>query len=82
LSTGGSGRAHLARLAVLPEIQGRGIGRALVQDLFAQLVRNGVYRVSVNTQNDNATSLRLYQRLGFVRTGEQYPVYLYDVPAV
>jgi len=25
--------------------------------------------------------LRLYQKMGFVRTGEQYPVYIYDVPA-
>jgi ribosomal protein S18 acetylase RimI-like enzyme len=81
LSTGSGQRAHLARLAVQPSLQGRGVGRGLVQELFSSLVHNGIYRLSVNTQSDNMVSLRLYQRMGFVRTGEQYPVYLYDVPA-
>ena len=81
ISTGSGQRAHLARLAVQPSLQGRGVGRGLVQELFSSLVHNGIYRLSVNTQSDNTVSLRLYQRMGFVRTGEQYPVYLYDVPA-
>ena len=81
LSTGGSHRAHLARLAVSPSMQGRGIGQTLVSDLFTALVNNGVYKLSVNTQSNNQTSLRLYQRMGFLRTGEQYPVYTCQVPA-
>jgi ribosomal-protein-alanine N-acetyltransferase len=81
LSTGGGQRAHLARLAVNSSMQGRGIGRALLNDLFAKLEDHGIYKLSVNTQSDNAVSLNLYQKTGFVRTGEQYPVYIYDVPA-
>ena len=81
LSTGSGQRAHLARLAVHPALQGRGVGRALLTDLFSRLVQNGIYRLSVNTQSDNVVSLSLYQRLGFIRTGEQYPVYVFDVPA-
>jgi len=81
LSTGSGQRAHLARLAVHPALQGRGVGRALLTDLFSRLVQNGIYRLSVNTQSDNVVSLGLYQRLGFIRTGEQYPVYVLDVPA-
>lgn len=81
LSTGGSQRAHLARLAVDPVMQGRGVGRALLGDLFAKLEEHGIYKLSVNTQSDNAVSLNLYQKTGFVRTGERYPVYFYDVPA-
>lgn len=81
LSTGGGQHAHLARLAVHPAWQGRGLGRALVNDLLAKLVHNGIYKLSVNTQSDNVASLALYQRLGFIRTGEQYPVYVFDVPA-
>lgn len=81
ISTGGGQRAHLARLAVRPAVQGRGTGRALVSDLLEKLVNNGVYKLSVNTQSDNPASLRLYQRMGFVRTGEQYPVYTCEVPA-
>jgi ribosomal protein S18 acetylase RimI-like enzyme len=79
LSTGGGQRAHLARLAVHPAVQGKGAGRALLNDLFNYLTHAGISRLSVNTQSDNSVSLRLYQRMGFVRTGEQYPVYTFDV---
>ena len=81
ISTGGGQRAHLARLAVHPAVQGQGAGRALLNDLFVQLIYMGISRLSVNTQSDNQASLSLYQRTGFVRTGEQYPVYTFDIPA-
>jgi ribosomal-protein-alanine N-acetyltransferase len=81
LSTGGGQRAHLARLAVHPAGQGKGVGGALLNDLFAYLNYTGIRKLSVNTQSDNRVSLSLYQRMGFVRTGEQYPVYTFDVPA-
>lgn len=81
LSTGGGQRAHLARLAVHPAVQGKGAGRALLNDLFRYITYAGISRLSVNTQSDNQASLSLYQRTGFVRTGEEYPVYTFDVPA-
>ena len=81
ISTGGGQRAHLARLAVHPAVQGKGAGRALLNDLFVFLTHMGISRLSVNTQSDNQASLNLYQRMGFVRTGEQYPVYTFDVSA-
>ena len=80
LSTGGGQRAHLARLAVHPAVQGQGAGRALLNDLFRYITYAGISRLSVNTQSDNQASLSLYQRMGFVRTGEEYPVYTFDVP--
>lgn len=81
ISTGGGQRAHLARLAVHPVVQGKGAGRALLNDLFVFLTSMGTSRLSVNTQSDNQASLSLYQRTGFVRTGEQYSVYTFDIPA-
>ena len=81
ISTGGGQRAHLARLAVHPAVQGKGAGRALLNDLFVFLTHMGIARLSVNTQSDNQASLSLYQRMGFARTGEQYPVYTFDIPA-
>jgi ribosomal protein S18 acetylase RimI-like enzyme len=81
ISTGGGQRAHLARLAVHPVVQGKGAGRALLSDLFTFLTYMGISRLSVNTQSDNQASLSLYQRMGFVRTGDQYPVYTFDIPA-
>lgn len=80
LSTGNSFGAHLARLAVRPEAQGRGLGSALVRDLILSLKeRDSLSRITVNTQNNNSTSLALYHKLGFQRTGEQFPVYTCQV---
>jgi ribosomal protein S18 acetylase RimI-like enzyme len=77
LSTGNPFAAHLARLGVKPEAQGRGVGSALVSGMIQSLDLNQLNRLSVNTQSDNATSLSLYKKLGFVRTGEQFPVFVY-----
>jgi ribosomal-protein-alanine N-acetyltransferase len=80
LTTGHGQRAHLARLAVHPSMQGRGVGRTLLNDLFGYLTQTGTQRLSVNTQNDNEASLTLYTKMGFTRTGEEYPVYTFEVP--
>ena len=69
--------AHLARLAVRPALQGRGVGRAIIADLVQQAERHGMSRLTVNTQSDNAISLALYEKTGFRQTGERYPVYQY-----
>ena len=70
---------HLARLAVLPEFQGRGIGTSLLSDLLTQFVRRGALVVTVNTQKDNQTSLSLYKKTGFIFSGEEYPIFQYEV---
>lgn len=75
LSTGKPSGAHLARLAVRRDAQGSGLGSALVLDLISQMRQRSADLISVNTQNDNRSSLALYQRIGFVRTGEEYPVF-------
>ena len=77
LSTGNAFGAHLARLGVRTEAQGRGIGAALVSDLVHKLDPNHLTRLSVNTQADNVASLSLYKRMGFIQTGEQFPVLVY-----
>lgn len=79
LSTGKVDGAHLARLAVRRDAQGFGLGAALVSDLILRLRRQGANLITVNTQNDNHASLTLYQKMGFIRTGEEYPVFRYFV---
>lgn len=66
---------HLARLAVSPDFQGIGVGSHLLFDLLMQFHRRGVSAVTVNTQHDNYASISLYRKLGFVPTGETYPIY-------
>ena len=79
LSTGKPSGVHLARLAVRKEAQGSGLGAALVNDLIGQMQARGEDLISVNTQGDNRVSLALYQKTGFVRTGEEYPVFCFDI---
>lgn len=79
ISTKNPSGGHLARLAVRKESQGRGVGTALVADLINQMKRRGLYRLTVNTQDDNTPSRILYRKIGFHETGEQYPVYEYQV---
>ncbi|HMR99225.1 MAG TPA: GNAT family N-acetyltransferase [Anaerolineales bacterium] len=79
ITTGEKQRAHLARLAVTPAAQGRGVGGFLVGGLLTRLLDYGIGKLSVNTQSDNGSSLALYEKMGFTRTGERYPVYVFDV---
>jgi ribosomal protein S18 acetylase RimI-like enzyme len=68
--------AHLSRLAVLPDRQQRGIGRALVSGLIYHFIQElEIRRITVNTQSDNHSSLALYDHMGFSLTGERFPVY-------
>ncbi len=78
ISTKNSFGVHLARLAVSPALQGQRLGYALIQDLLRQIYRMGIFRLTVNTQSDNRASLALYQKIGFVLTGEHYPVFTYQ----
>ncbi len=75
ISTAGSEGGHLARLAVHPRVQGEGVGYSLIRDLLVQFYRRGALKITVNTQINNVASLALYQKAGFNRTGEIYPVY-------
>jgi ribosomal protein S18 acetylase RimI-like enzyme len=71
--------AHLARLAVIPAAQGRGAGAALVSHLIRSFGVGQLSVLSVNTQADNTASLALYKKLGFLRTGEQFPVFVHPI---
>ena len=66
---------HLARLAVRPGSQQKGVGTALVLDLLRRFKNQGAMRVTVNTQENNEPSKNLYSRAYFRQTGEKYPVF-------
>ena len=73
--------AHLSRLAVLPNLQRKGIGRALVNSLIYHFIHDlEIRRITVNTQSDNHSSLALYDHIGFLLTGERFPVYILKPP--
>lgn len=60
-------RAYLQRLAVHPDAQGGGLGAALLLDALRWMRWRGADEVFVNTQEDNARALALYERHGFER---------------
>lgn len=71
----GESDAHVARLGVAPARQGQGLGTALLADLMRRLQGRGLVTLSLNTQELNSRSLRLYQRFGFRRNGMDYSVW-------
>jgi ribosomal protein S18 acetylase RimI-like enzyme len=77
ISTADTLGGHLARLAVHPAYQGRGVGTALVANILRAFESMGMVRVSVNTQLDNLASIKLYHKFGFIRKDESFPIYQY-----
>jgi ribosomal-protein-alanine N-acetyltransferase len=67
--------AHIGRLAVLPRCQEQGIGARLLRDTLTQLWSQGVFRITLNTQESNLSSQRLYLRFGFRPFGERIAVW-------
>ena len=66
--------AHLARLAVHPHYQGRGIGAQLLYQAIVDSLSRNVNLITLNTQEHNERSHALYQRFGFVQTNQRVPV--------
>lgn len=66
---------HLARLAVLPDMQGHGIGSALLNHMIRAFLAKGVRTLTVNTQLSNTRSQQLYGRYQFLRNGYDMPVW-------
>ncbi len=60
-----SDTAHIPQIAVARTLHGIGLGTALLDAAFRDLVRAGYMRVSLTVTDINAGALRLYERLGF-----------------
>lgn len=61
--------AQLYSMWVDPAARGRGVARALIQAVGAWGLERGVIDVYLFVQEANAPALRLYERVGFRRTG-------------
>ncbi|MFO7678909.1 MAG: GNAT family N-acetyltransferase [Chloroflexota bacterium] len=76
ISSGGRYGAHLVRVCIMPEVQGQGVGTALLAQTIAGYRAMGFTHVTLNTQVDNPTSHHLYEKFGFRMTGEQMPLWV------
>jgi ribosomal-protein-alanine N-acetyltransferase len=58
---------HLLNVAVASEAWRRGIGRALMNDLFTYAREHSVVRILLEVRASNAAAIALYESLGFAR---------------
>lgn len=67
--------AEILTIAVLPELQGRGLGRWLLDAAMEEARRRGARVMFLEVATGNAPALALYTRAGFVRVGERKRYY-------
>jgi len=65
----GAGEAHVLNIAVHPAMQGRGIGRALLEQLLALAKRLNADTVFLEVRTSNHIAQRLYDTMGFNQVG-------------
>lgn len=58
---------YLVRIAVDPRAQGGGVGRRLLAEAVRYFQRHKVWRIVLNTHEDNTRAQALYERFGFVQ---------------
>jgi len=63
---------HLFALGVVPSLQQRGIGKALIRRVEDEARARGLRGVWLGVADDNYDARRLYDRLGYVQEGEAY----------
>ncbi|SDV47515.1 ribosomal protein S18-alanine N-acetyltransferase [Chitinasiproducens palmae] len=66
---------HLLNVCVAPAEQGRGYGRALMEQVRALAAATGMASVLLEVRPSNARALGLYERLGFERVGQRRAYY-------
>jgi ribosomal protein S18 acetylase RimI-like enzyme len=67
---------HLDRIAVDPRMQGRGLGRMLLDHAIYRLKAKGARRIALSTQSSNHVSRALYESAGFRRSrAHDYRIY-------
>jgi len=69
---------HVVRLAVDPAHQGQNVGAALLAAISQSFFAAGVKSITLNTQTNNTTSQKLYNRFKFQPVG--YPVNVWQRP--
>lgn len=74
LSRHAADEEELLLIAVRPEARGRGIGRALIGELFRHAKARGANRVFLEMRSNNPAR-RLYREVGFEPIGERRDYY-------
>ncbi|KAG8628969.1 hypothetical protein KVT40_002834 [Elsinoe batatas] len=73
---GGPLRGYIAMLAVRDDQRGKGIATKLVCMAIEAMTVKDADEIALETEIDNIASLKLYERLGFIRTKRLHRYYL------
>lgn len=73
---------HITSIHVLPQLRGRGHGRALLDRAFAEFRRRGFAEVTLWVLDGNVSARRFYEGLGFRQDGGRKTYPGTDVPEV
>lgn len=65
-----SGAGHVRQVSVRPDLQGSGVGRALMSEVDAQAARLGLPLLWLNAR---ITAEPFYQRLGYATVSDRFP---------
>ena len=70
---------YLAELYVVPDRRGRGLGRALMEEVMTVARAQGAGHIELNTSDDDVAARALYEKLGFTNRegGPDGPVMYY-----
>ncbi|KAF8455697.1 acyl-CoA N-acyltransferase [Terfezia claveryi] len=69
-------RGYIAMLAVKSQYRGRGIATKLVSMAIDAMMENGADEVALETEVTNTPAMKLYERLGFIRSKRLHRYYL------
>ena len=58
-------KGHIGLIAVSPDTQGKGYGKALIDSCENELLNKGYYKLEVSTQIDNKQACLFYEKCGF-----------------
>lgn len=72
-----SDAAHITQLCVRPDLQGQGLGHALLRCVLQGLALRGLRTVSLTVTKSNQAALRLYEAEGF-RTLERFDAWVWE----
>lgn len=68
--------SELYRIAVLPQLRGKGIAKALTEEFFRQSVLLGAEKAFLEVRSENIPAIRLYEKCGFTAAGKRKNYYV------
>ena len=73
---GGPLRGYIAMLATKDSYRGKGIATALVRMALDAMIAKDADEVALETEETNSAAMKLYERLGFLRSKKLHRYYL------